>query len=282
MNKQLIDRIQKAIEYVEENLYERIEIEDVAKAAFMSQSSFYNIFSSVFGTTIKDYIRKRRLSLSAFDLIFSELSVLDIALKYQYSAYESYSRSFKSLFGISPKKYREKNMFTNVFPRVTLIYNNISGGFQMVNKEMNKELIIKKINTFSSGHILDIDIDHFMQINDKYGHKIGDKVLIEVPERIKKVLTSHQLDTDVVRINGDEFAVVIKNQSKAFAENISEDIINAMAPPFEFDGLSLNATICIGISDFTVDCDDEEVIKTAQDAMIQAKKNGRNQYKIAE
>ena len=63
MEKQLIDRIQNAIEYVEEHLYEKIDIENVSKVAFMSQSTFYIIFSSLLGTTIKDYIRKRRLSL---------------------------------------------------------------------------------------------------------------------------------------------------------------------------------------------------------------------------
>lgn len=282
MEKQFIDRVQNAINYVEDHLYEKLDIEHIAKTAFMSQSSFYLIFANIFGTTIKDYIRKRRLSLSAYDLIYSNLSVLDLALKYQYYTSESYSRAFKKLFGISPKKYKEMNVFLNVFPRIILNYSYLSGGDVMISKEMNKDLIIKEIHALSNGYVLDIDIDGFMQVNSNYGYDIGDKILIEVPKRIKKVLNKHQLDVDVVRISGDEFAVILKDQTRNFIEQLSEDIINIMSPEFIFDDLSLPITVSIGISDFTVDCNNEAVIKNANSAMLAAKVNGRNQYKLAE
>lgn len=280
MDKQLIERIQSAIDYIENHLYEKIHIKEVTKTALMSQSSFYVIFSNILGTTIKDYIRKRRLSLSAHDLINSDLSILELSLKYQYGTYESYSRSFKKLFGISPKNYREKNLYTNVFPRVNLTYKVLSGGSHMISREMNKDIILNKIHCVSKGHILDIDIDHFDQINENYGYEIGDKVLIEVPERIKMVLNHYQLNVDVTRINNDEFAVIIKDKSKSFIEKLSEDIIQVISSEFVFNELSFNVTVSIGISDFTVDCDNNEVIKNANNAMALAKRNGRNQYKI--
>lgn len=280
MEVQLINRIQNAIDYIEDNLYEKIEIEDVARTAFMSLSSFYTVFSSLLGTTVKDYIRKRRLSMSSYELVNSDLSVLDIALKYQYNTYESYSRAFKKLFGISPQNYREKNLYTNVFPRITLIYNDLSGGNYMVSREMNKDIVFEKINAVSNGYVLDIDIDHFDSVNKNYGHDIGDKLLVEVPERIKKVLIKHNLNVDVTRIKNDEFAVIIKDQSKAFIEKLSEDIINAMADKFVFDDLSFHATVSIGISNFSVEYNNEEIIKNANDAMLLAKENGRNQYKL--
>ncbi|WP_427338378.1 diguanylate cyclase domain-containing protein [Caloranaerobacter sp. DY30410] len=280
IEKQLIDRIQNTIDYIEEHLYEKIKIEDIAKIAYMSQSSFYIIFSNILGTTVKDYIRKRRLSLSAYDLVKSNMSILDIALKYQYCTYESYSRAFKKLFGVSPKKYRNKNLYINVFPRVNLTYQNLNGGINMINKEMNRDIIINKINSINSGFILDIDIDHFQQINEKYGHNIGDKVLIEVPERIKNVLNKYKLNVDVTRINADEFVVIIKDKPKEFIEKISSEIINIMTKEFVFDEITLNVTVSIGISSFTVGCNDEEVIKSVKEAMILAKKSGRNQYKL--
>lgn len=281
IEKQLIDRIQNAIDYIEDYLFEKIDIENIAKIAYMSLSSFYIIFSNVLGTTVKDYIRKRRLSLSGYDLVKSDHSVLEIAIKYQYCTYESYSRAFKKLFGVSPKKYREKNLYTNVFPRVTLTYQNLNGGIDMINKEMNRDVLIDKISSINRGFILDVDIDYFQQINDNYGYNIGDKVLIEVPERIKTVLNIHKLDVDVTRINADEFAVIIKDKSKDFIEKISFDIINIMSEKFIFDEVYLDVTVSIGISDFTVDCNDEGVLKNAKEAMILAKKNGRNQYKLS-
>lgn len=280
MEVQLIYRIQNAIDYIEDNLYEKIEIEDAARAAFMSLSSFYIVFSSLLGTTVKDYIRKRRLSMSSYELVNSSLSILDIALKYQYNTYETYSRAFKKLFSISPQNYRGKNLYTNVFPRITLIYNDLSGGNYMVSREMNKDIVFEKINAVSNGYALDIDIDHFDSVNKNYGHDIGDKVLVEVPERIKKVLIKHNLNVEVTRINNDEFAVIIKDQSKAFIEKLSEDIINAMADEFVFDNLSFHVTVSIGISNFSVEYDNEEIIKNANDAMLLAKENGRNQYKL--
>ncbi len=280
IEKQIVNRIQSAIDYIEEHLCEKIEVEKVAQASLMSKSSFYVIFSSILSTTVKDYIRKRRLSLSAYDLVKTDLSILDLALQYQYCTYESYSRAFKKLFGISPNKYREKNLYINVFPRVSLAYNNLIGGDRMINREMNKTLILEKIKMFSNGYILDIDIDHFAQINKRYGYNIGDKVLIEIPKRIKMVLANHKIDVDVIRINNDEFAVILKNQSISFIEKLSEDIISAMSHEFLFDDLSIHVSVSIGISDFTVGCNNEEIIKNVKNAMLQAKKNGRNQYKI--
>jgi len=85
-----------------------------------------------------------------------------------------------------------------------------------------------------------------------------------------------------VRISGDEFAVIIKDQSRDFIEQLSADIIDIMSSQFVFDELSLPITVSIGISDFTIDCNNEEAIKNANSAMALAKINGRNQYKLAE
>jgi AraC family transcriptional regulator len=283
MKKQLIDRIQRVLVYIEDNIYEKIEIQSVAKAAFMSQSSFYVIFSGILGVSVKEYIRKRRLSLSGYDLVQTDLSILDIALKYQYNTYESYSRAFKNLFGISPQKYREKKLYTNVFPKITLKYSRFIGGDLMIDKEMNKELIINEIQTHSNGYLLDIDIDHFDDINKNYGYHIGDKVLVEVPQRITRILQQNQLDVEVIRINNDEFTVIIKDKPKAFIEKLSLDIIKVMSKPFMFEDLCIKLTVSIGISDFTVDSsNEEEIIKNANEAMVAAKRNGRNQFVLKE
>ncbi|MBS4539035.1 diguanylate cyclase [Clostridium sp. D2Q-11] len=281
MEKNTIIRIQKAIDYIEDNLYENINIENIVKSTFMSKSSFYILFSDVLGTTVKDYIRKRRLSLSAYDLIYTDLNILDIAIKYQYNAYESYSRTFKKLFGVSPKKYREKNLYTNVFPRILLSYYNLLGGDKMINKEMNKEVIFQKLKNIAKGYILDIDIDHFENINQNYGYKIGDKVLIEVSQRINNLLKNYNLNTDVIRINADEFAVILKDKSIEFIQKLSKDIIESMKNDFVFEDTSLNLTVSIGISDFTVEKESEKVIQDVKEAMLSAKRNGKNQFKMA-
>lgn len=76
--------------------------------------------------------------------------------------------------------------------------------------------------------------------------------------------------------------IIIKEQSKAFIEILSEEIIRTMASEFVFDDVTVQLTVSIGISDFAVDCNNEEVIRNANSAMLLAKKNGKNQYKLLE
>jgi AraC family transcriptional regulator len=145
---------------------------------------------------------------------------------------------------------------------------------------MNKETIINSIKNIPSGYILDIDIDHFDQINKNYGHDTGDRVLFEVPERAKAVLKSHGLDVDVIRIDGDEFIVILKEKPIDFVKSISSEIIYAMDRELNFDGTIVKFSISIGISEFSLNSSDE-VVKNAQSAMLKAKENGRNQYSLA-
>ncbi|QUI23404.1 diguanylate cyclase [Vallitalea pronyensis] len=280
VDKQLAERMQDAIDYIEEHLLEKITTEDISKSIYMSKSSFYNIFSSILGTTVKSYIRRRRLSLSAKDLIHSDESILNIALQYQYSTYESYSRAFKRLFGISPQQYRHENVYTNMFPRVVLTYHSYEGGNVVVNRQINKDAFLEQMGHIVNGFVLDIDIDAFDRINANYGYYTGDKVLVAIPKRINKVLKSYQLDVTATRINGDEFAVIIKDQTKEIVKAISADIIKAVeVEPFVFNDVKFNVTVSIGISDFTVD-NHARVMKHANEAMLSAKNKGRNQYQL--
>ncbi|MCD6104626.1 MAG: helix-turn-helix transcriptional regulator, partial [Thermosipho sp. (in: Bacteria)] len=105
MNNKVIDCIKSSIDYIEKNLLEDIYLEDIAKNANMSVSLYSKIFKNLFGLTVKEYIIKRRMSLAAKDLIFTNDSILNIALKYGYSGYEQFSRAFKKIFHISPTKY---------------------------------------------------------------------------------------------------------------------------------------------------------------------------------
>ena len=282
MEDQLIHRIQNSINYIEDHLYEKLQIREIAKAAFMSQSSFYVAFSNILSTTVKDYIRKRRLSMSGHDLIKSDLSVLAIALKYQYNTYESYSRAFKKLFSDSPQKYRENNVYVDIFPRIFLTCSLLGENKLLVNREMNTEILAKKINDLSTGYILDIDIDHFQKVNDLYGYSLGDKVLIELPNRIKKILRDSKLDTDVIRINNDEFALIIKDRPKTYVEKLAENIINEASKPFTCDDLQVSITVSIGISTFTLGGNSVKAVENANNTMLLAKAHGRNQYKLLE
>lgn len=115
-----IDSINQAIDYIENNLTQTIAMEQVAAVAGYSRFYFDRLFLARLGETPASYIRKRRLSEAARELIASERPILDIALDYQFQSQEAFARPFKKMFGLSPGAYRKRGRFSRGFPKVTL------------------------------------------------------------------------------------------------------------------------------------------------------------------
>lgn len=98
--------IQKAIDYIEAHLTEQIDYESAAKEAYSSSFHFQRVFGILCGYTLGDYIRMRRLSLAAEELLQTDDKIIDIALKYGYDSPESFSRAFTRFHGITPTEAR--------------------------------------------------------------------------------------------------------------------------------------------------------------------------------
>ena len=95
-------RIQKAIDFIEDNLDQTITIEMCAMEAYMSISGFYRMFLSVAGYNVKEYIRMRRLTVAYYELLQTGEGVLTVAIKYEYNSADSFTRAFKKQFGMLP------------------------------------------------------------------------------------------------------------------------------------------------------------------------------------
>lgn len=104
------------IEYIEKNLTGNLDITVMAKKAKMSVYEFRRIFSFAAGVPISEYIRKRRLSAAASELLGRGCSITDIAAKYGYDNSSSFSRAFKDFQGFSPNEISKKTvkMFTRI------------------------------------------------------------------------------------------------------------------------------------------------------------------------
>lgn len=277
----LVQRIQQSIDYVECHICDVIDLEEVAKVAYMSQASYYAIFSKMFDTTIKSYITRRRLTIAAYQLVHEENSILDIALGVCYGSSEAFSRKFKKFYGVSPSSYRKKGVFIELYPAVKLIdvrRNIVEGGKVMeLTKSMNDKALEMKIKHHVKGYLLDIDIDQFASINDKYGWAYGDFVIREVATRINKVLVDQEIDSTAVRIAGDEFAIVLKDLPKEEVELLAKSIIESMTSDFVQEDVAIRVTVSLGITHYD-SMGLEDVKQSAYDAMIDAKKKGRNTY----
>ena len=122
-----------------------------------------------------------------------------------------------------------------------------------------------------------MDLDLFKSINNLYGHKFGDKLLILIAKRLKSLVR----DTDIVsRTSGDNFALFINNlSSEKTAKAIAQKMAESFTHPFHLDGITTNCTLSIGITLFPNDAFDADgLFKKAEQAMFAAKDSGRNTF----
>ena len=102
--------IRVSLEYIERRLTKRIELEDVADRACFSLFHFHRLFTQVTGCTMKDYIRRRRLSEAARELVDTPESIRAIAARYGFESQESFTRAFKRQFRITPGRLRREKL----------------------------------------------------------------------------------------------------------------------------------------------------------------------------
>ncbi len=100
-------RIIEALLFIEDNLKEKIKLEDVAKIACFSLYHFHRVFQSLFDVTLKGYIRRRRLSEASKEILNTKRKIIEIAFDYQYDTPESFSKAFKKIYGIAPRSIRK-------------------------------------------------------------------------------------------------------------------------------------------------------------------------------
>ena len=128
--------------------------------------------------------------------------------------------------------------------------------------------------------ILMLDIDHFKQINDTYGHDAGDKIIQEFAERISGAVRGIDL---ACRYGGEEFVIAMPDTELAFAQVVAERLRQEIAASrFLVNGArdELAVTVSIGLSSTETGPDDDtaqKLMKRADDALYEAKSNGRNQ-----
>ncbi len=120
--------------------------------------------------------------------------------------------------------------------------------------------------------VLWIDLDRFKQVNDQYGHPVGDAVLQQTAQRLSERLRSS--DT-LARMGGDEFMALIEGTTtREAAETLAEDLLAVLAAPMRFDGLELSITASIGISLYPEDGETSESLAQHADQAMYAAKFG--------
>ena len=132
--------IQQAIDYIEDNLTETIDYEEVAKISCSSSYHFQRIFSILCGYTLGEYIRNRRLTLAGKELATTNIKVIDVALKYGYESPDSFAKAFQKFHGILPSQARNNGSNLKSFSPLVLKFS-LEGGTTMNYKIETKPAI---------------------------------------------------------------------------------------------------------------------------------------------
>ncbi|WP_151900065.1 diguanylate cyclase domain-containing protein [Sulfurimonas hydrogeniphila] len=157
---------------------------------------------------------------------------------------------------------------------------------------MNRKALLQRLHEENAKAIrhsfihafLFIDLDNFKQVNDTYGHHVGDELLIQVSHRMRSILREEDI---LARISGDEFAIILvniaetKEAAKAYAQKKCHSIIEALSRTFVIEGNEIHIGASIGIKIFPDEKHNiENIMNDADKAMYVAKKNGKNSCSI--
>ena len=130
-----LQQIQRAVDFIEDHLHEDLSVDLIAKVAGFSKWHFQMVFSSAVGDTLKEYIRKRRLTAAIIDLGTTERRIIDIALDAGFESQEAFTRAFKAMFRKTPGECRKegtKSVMALNKPRITMEYlDHLYGGINM-------------------------------------------------------------------------------------------------------------------------------------------------------
>ncbi len=131
----------------------------------------------------------------------------------------------------------------------------------------------------SRGALLFFDLDEFKYVNDTFGHRAGDAMLIRVAGEVSTLIRRNEIFS---RLGGDEFAVLVPDASEREAAMLAERIVRSISQiPFRFEGQNIRLTTSLGIALYPQHADNaEELIAHADAAMYQAKEAGKNAWRI--
>lgn len=130
--------LNKALLYIEDHLSDDIELKEAARLACCSEYHFSRMFSTLAGIPLSEYIRRRRLTLAAFELQMGNQRVLDVAVKYGYRSADAFSRAFLSMHGVLPSQVKPHSPSLKSYPRMAFQLT-IQGGSAMNYRIVEKE-----------------------------------------------------------------------------------------------------------------------------------------------
>lgn len=130
INVDCLKRMNEVIDFIEDNITCDIDYREIAKIACCPNYHFQRMFSFITEIPLSEYIRRRRLTLAAFELQQNNSSVTEIAHKYGYTSHSAFTRAFNEIHGIAPTTARKSGAKLKAYPRMSF-HISIAGGAKM-------------------------------------------------------------------------------------------------------------------------------------------------------
>ncbi|MFE2292154.1 GyrI-like domain-containing protein [Streptomyces sp. NPDC059452] len=134
----MLERLNEAMEYIESHLGERIETAELARTAMTSEYHFRRMFSALAGVPLAEYIRRRRMTLAGAEVLASDRTLLDVAVRYGYDTGEGFARAFRAVHGIGPGEARRSGAVLRSQQRLTfrlVVEGSSAMRYRLVEKE---------------------------------------------------------------------------------------------------------------------------------------------------
>ena len=137
---------------------------------------------------------------------------------------------------------------------------------------LKRSVMQKNLHNKQVSSLISIDIDHFKAVNDQYGHDIGDELIISV---VNTIVSTVRCSGMVGRVGGEEFLIVLENQTLENAKDIAGRIRHSIAEK-QHTSLGINSTVSIGVIEITPHETAEQAAKRVDLNLYKAKQNGKN------
>ncbi|MFG2210419.1 GyrI-like domain-containing protein [Streptomyces sp. NPDC048638] len=134
----MLERLNEAMEHIEQHLDQRIEVPELARIATTSEYHFRRLFSALAGLPLSEYIRRRRLTVAGAEVLSGERALLEIAVRYGYGSGEAFARAFRAMHGVGPGDARRTGAALHSQPRMSfrlIIEGSSTMRYRIVEKE---------------------------------------------------------------------------------------------------------------------------------------------------
>ena len=231
-----------ALEYIDNNLTESINTEDIASHLYCSKSTIEKLFKYINNMTIRDYIIRRRISKAAMELTsHPEKTVLEIGLQYGYGSNEAFSRAFYSIWQVLPSEFRKNPSNYELFPGYKLDRELMEEERMKDRKKIDISELYDCIKERRGCYLILGDIKHLIPINE-ISYKAGDLAIITAMKRMENAAGEEDI---VFRIGGDEFVILTNSNDENYAKTVCEDILSHNQECIEWNNQKISLSMYV-------------------------------------